>query len=109
MSNGKVIALGAILFVALLLVAYSLMRFHTAANRETIAENVEKARERISAAVGADVMLKGSTYDPPWICGTYRNAGGGSKQYSYQVQEDRLGLEDTADVSDHCRSILRGK
>ncbi len=109
MSNGKVIALGAVLFVALLLVAYTLMRVHTMANRETIAEEVEKARERISAAVGADVMLKGSTWDPPWICGTYENPRGGKEQYSYQVQEDRLGLESTGDVSDYCRSMLRGK
>ena len=109
MSNGKVIALGAVLFVALLLVAFTLMHLHTMANRETIAENVEKARERISAAVGADVMLKGSTWDPPWICGTYGTPGGGSKQYSYQLKEDLLGLEITGDVSDHCRSMLRGR
>ena len=106
MNNGKVVALGAVLFVALLLLAYGMMRLHTSANRETIAENVEKARERISVAVGADVMLKDSVYDFPWICGTYRDPDGSSKQYSYHVPEDHLGLEAAGDVSDYCKSLL---
>jgi hypothetical protein len=110
MSTGKVVALGAVVFMALMLVAYGLMRLHTNANRETIAENVEKARERISATIGADVMLKDSTYDFPWICGTYRDPGGEARQYSYQVREDRLGLERTGDdVSDYCKSMLHGR
>lgn len=109
MSSGKIVALGAVLFLAIMLAAYALMRLHTSMNREEIAQTVENARERISAAVGADVMLKDSTYDPPWICGTYRDPGGASKQYSYQIKEDRLGLEVSGDVSDHCRSMLRGR
>ena len=109
MSNGKAIALAVVLFVALMLAAYGLMRLHTTMNVESIAEHAEKARQRISTAVGQPVMLKGSTYDFPWICGTYESPSGEIKHYSYQVPEDRLGLEDNGDVSDYCRQMLRSK
>jgi hypothetical protein len=52
MSNGKTIALSGVLFFAIMLAAYALMRLHTSMNREEIAQTVENARERISAAVG---------------------------------------------------------